>query len=162
MSVIAQCIAIFLKNIRVRKKLNVLSIFLITYWNKICTHMSDHNKKVYCHKCNNPITSQGDLITSIYFFAIRPYHTSCYSQRLKTIRTFLLNNYPINSFIGTLGAYLAPLFVTLWILSLTLIMRGFLFIPFAALVIIIILIVITRWRGYHSESSIISRNMKKC
>ncbi|MBS3131473.1 hypothetical protein J4212_03520 [Candidatus Woesearchaeota archaeon] len=55
---------------------------------------------VLCTSCNKPIDTKDELITSLYLFKIRPYHASCYSKNLKSIKTLLLNNHPINS-IGT-------------------------------------------------------------
>ena len=56
---------------------------------------------VLCHSCKKPIHTNDDLITSFYFFKIRPYHSSCYSKNLKSLRTIFLKNYPINSIAAT-------------------------------------------------------------
>lgn len=95
--------------------------------------MQKNNKKILCHKCNEAVTSRNDLITAMYVFTLKPYHAACYSKRLTTLRTFLLNNYPMNSFSGTLAAYLIPIAGILWIFALTRIMEGFIFIPFVFL-----------------------------
>jgi len=52
---------------------------------------------VLCNACKKPIRTKDELITSFYFLKIKPYHSSCYSKNLKSFRTILLNNYPINS-----------------------------------------------------------------
>ena len=65
--------------------------------------------QVICYSCKNPIKTKEDLITAIYFIFIKPYHSSCYSSNLKTLRTIFLKNRPINGISGTVGAILAPL-----------------------------------------------------
>lgn len=73
--------------------------------------------QINCHSCNKPIKSKNDLITALYLVFIRPYHSSCYANKLKSLKTIFLKNYPINGISGTLGAILVPI-IGLYVISI--------------------------------------------
>ncbi|HLC62454.1 MAG TPA: hypothetical protein VJI52_05560 [Candidatus Nanoarchaeia archaeon] len=66
--------------------------------------------QVICHSCKKPIKSDKDLVTALYVFLVMSYHSACYSNRLKSIETVFLKNYPVNGVSGTLSAVIAPIF----------------------------------------------------
>jgi antibiotic biosynthesis monooxygenase (ABM) superfamily enzyme len=64
---------------------------------------------ILCDECNRPIESRNNLVVVWRFFTIRPFHEGCYAKSLKTARSLILGNYPINGFEGTLAAVLGPI-----------------------------------------------------
>ena len=64
-------------------------------------------KPVICEHCLTEITDKRDLVTASYFIFIVPYHAYCYSQGLKGVKTFILNNYPLNGVSGNFSAITA-------------------------------------------------------
>src|SRR5690625_6763255 len=61
-------------------------------------------KPVICEHCLTEITDKRDLVTASFFIFIVPYHAYCYSQGLKGVKTFILNNYPLNVVYGNFSA----------------------------------------------------------
>ena len=61
-------------------------------------------KPVICEHCLTEITDKRDLVTASFFIFIVPYHAYCYSQGLKGVKTFILNNYPLNGASGNFSA----------------------------------------------------------
>src|SRR5699024_11865996 len=64
-------------------------------------------KPVICEHCLAEITDKRDLVTASFFIFIVPYHAYCYSQGLKGVKTFILNNYPLNGAAGNFSAITA-------------------------------------------------------
>src|SRR5699024_3866240 len=61
-------------------------------------------KPVICEHCLTEITDKRDLVTASFFIFIVPYHAYCYAQGVKGVKTFILNNYPLNGVSGNLSA----------------------------------------------------------
>jgi phosphatidylglycerophosphate synthase len=65
------------------------------------------DKEIICSKCKKQITSREELVTTMKFFKIVPYHNRCFSEDLRTRKSFFVSNRPINvSFARTLFAIL--------------------------------------------------------
>jgi hypothetical protein len=67
--------------------------------------------KILCYACGKPIKDNYDLIVAWRFFlTIRPYHSACYSQKLKNrgTLTYVINRYETNwrAVFGVLGLLL--------------------------------------------------------
>lgn len=61
-------------------------------------------KKIICEHCSGEIEYKSDLVVANLFINMETYHNDCYSQGLKTAKTFFLSNHPLNSIGGTLSA----------------------------------------------------------
>lgn len=68
-------------------------------------------KMILCNKCQGAIKSKYDLVVTMEFLSIVPYHENCYSQDMKRIKSVFLGT-PINSSAGNFGIILG------WILSI--------------------------------------------
>src|SRR5699024_12265662 len=54
-------------------------------------------KKVICEHCSGEIGSKDELVVANLFINMETYHNDCYAQGLKTAKTIILNNHPINT-----------------------------------------------------------------
>ncbi|MEH7452566.1 hypothetical protein [Gottfriedia acidiceleris] len=64
-------------------------------------------KSIHCDKCLKEIRIREDLVASVVFFTVVPYHEDCYAKDLKGAKTLFLNNQPINGFSGNFITLLA-------------------------------------------------------
>lgn len=58
--------------------------------------MSSSNHPVYCVHCNAEIESKDDLVVSLSFLSLYPYHRSCYSEAMKGCQSIVLGDRPMN------------------------------------------------------------------
>src|SRR5699024_9528003 len=86
-------------------------------------------KPVICEHCLTEITDKRDLVTASYFIFIVPYHAYCYSQGLKGVKTFILNNYPLNSVYGNFSAITAFIAIIISLIILPVTSKYLAFIP---------------------------------
>jgi len=67
------------------------------------------SKQIICEHCNTEIKHKHDLVVAFLFIEIIPYHSECYVQGLKGVKTFFLANHPVNSASGTYSAVVSVL-----------------------------------------------------
>jgi hypothetical protein len=75
-------------------------------------------KKIICNKCSREIESKDNLVTTFKFIKIVPYHSKCYSNEIKSLKTLVISNQPING----MASNILTIFIT--ILALILIFLG--------------------------------------
>ncbi len=110
-----------------------------------------NKKKILCALCKKAIKTQKDLITAQYFVFVKPYHSACYSNRLKSWQTMFISNKPIN---GTSGNFSTVLSI---IIGIVMLVYSLNVLPktaplFSSLFVLIILFVIASNAGYRLYS----------
>lgn len=73
-------------------------------------------KTIYCDKSVRPIKVRDDLVTASLLFEVVPYHEECYAKDLKGVKTFFLDNQPINGFSGNIGVGFITILSIVWLL----------------------------------------------
>lgn len=67
------------------------------------------SKVVTCSSCNGVIKYRDEFVAGLFFVAIIPYHTDCFSRELKKSTALVLANEPINGVLGTFSAVVSGL-----------------------------------------------------
>ena len=55
------------------------------------------NRDIICKSCLTEIESREELVSVFDAFEIVPFHSACYSNQLKSYKSFFVSNEPINS-----------------------------------------------------------------
>ena len=74
----------------------------------------DYSKDVVCVDCFEKVERRDDLVTSFRWMAVKPFHAACYAKSIRGLRSFFVNNYPINGamyMVGVVISLLIGLFV---------------------------------------------------
>lgn len=74
-------------------------------------------KQIYCEECSCTIDSKDDLIITSKFFIPVAYHRACYAEVLKGLKTFFVDNVPINGAAATLTSFFSVIIWALFMLT---------------------------------------------
>lgn len=106
-------------------------------------------KDITCDICNKPIKHKEDLVTTVVYFLVRPFHNSCFSNQTWTSRVFFLQKWPLNTELATIVAVVAgissALTIVAWVYNLILFKEPSVLVP---LVVALALLVPAAMRWY--------------
>lgn len=86
----------------------------------------DYRKDVVCVDCFEKVESRDDLVTSFRWLSVKPFHAACYAKSIRGLRSFFVNNYPINGAMYMVGAVITSLIGLFLVIPIVIgsIMRG--------------------------------------
>ncbi|SDQ84077.1 hypothetical protein SAMN05216232_2242 [Virgibacillus subterraneus] len=71
--------------------------------------------KIYCDRCTRPIEIRDDVITAKILLDVKAYHEECYAKDLKGMKSFFLDNTPINGTAGNITTVLTAILGIIWL-----------------------------------------------